>query len=315
MSRIAKLLLPVALVVGLTPMARAQVKLERKGFEGKTLTKESTSKIHQILNIAGQEVETDVEVVVTTSLAMGKRGTGDVIPITVKTEALRANMNLPGGMNISFDSAAPPAKDDSPLGFVIDLFRALVGSSYTVNVNDKGEAVSVEGTDKVLDKARELNPMAADLMKGDLDPERIKGNFKEEMGQLPDILVRPGDTWTRTEHRDIGSGQVLEFEKKYEYLGTVEKDGKTLDKLGVKATAVKYSQGGAGADQGLKVEKSDLKVDSSEGTLLFDREAGVFVEAQTVDRIKGTMTMAIMGQTLNADLDLTLDSLETSTLK
>lgn len=315
MSRIAKLLLPAVLVVALAPAARAQVKLERKSFEGKTLTQESVNKLHQILNIAGQEVEVDVEQVITTSLSMGKRGNDGLIPVTIKVESLRANMNLPGGMNITYDSSSPQEKDESPLGFVKDVFRALVGSSYTVNVNDKGEAVSVEGTDKVLDKARELNPMAADLMKGELEAEQIKKNFKEELGQLPDILVRPGETWTRTEHKDIGSGQVLEFEKTYEYLGTVEKGGKTLDKIGVKATAVKYSQGGAGADQGLQVEKSDLKIDSSDGTLLFDREAGVVVESKTSNRIKGTMTMKIMGQELNADLDLTMDNDETSTLK
>jgi hypothetical protein len=56
------------------------------------------------------------------------------------------------------------------------------------------------------------------------------------------------------------------------------------------------------------VTKSDLKVESSEGTILFDREAGVTVEHVDKTRIKGDMTMTVANQELDVKLDLTLES-------
>jgi len=56
----------------------------------------------------------------------------------------------------------------------------------------------------------------------------------------------------------------------------------------------------------LTVTKSDLKVDSSEGTLLFDREAGNVVKNDIKATISGSMTLSIGGQALPADLKLSL---------
>ena len=56
-----------------------------------------------------------------------------------------------------------------------------------------------------------------------------------------------------------------------------------------------------------KEGKSDLAIDSSDGTILFDRESGQVVDSKAVNRIKGDMTLSINGTDLPAKLDLTLD--------
>jgi hypothetical protein len=56
------------------------------------------------------------------------------------------------------------------------------------------------------------------------------------------------------------------------------------------------------------VTKSDLKIDSGDGTILFDREVGAIVSAKGKTRIKGSMTFDAGGQELPGDLDLTIET-------
>jgi hypothetical protein len=125
---------------------------------------------------------------------------------------------------------------------------------------------------------------------------------------LPPILVRPGETWDRTEVVDLEGGQSLTFQKRYEYKGPVQKDGKTYDQIAVKATSVVYALDPS-ANAQAKVDKSDLKVESSEGNILFDRQAGRVVESGAKTRIKGTMSITIMGKEFpDSGLDLTIET-------
>jgi hypothetical protein len=54
------------------------------------------------------------------------------------------------------------------------------------------------------------------------------------------------------------------------------------------------------------IPKSDLKVDASDGTILFDREAGRVVSSKITTRIKGDLTIVAGGMELESKLDLTL---------
>jgi hypothetical protein len=123
---------------------------------------------------------------------------------------------------------------------------------------------------------------------------------------MPDILVRPGESWERTETLELDAGQTLTFRKKYEYLGTEKKGEKTFDKIGVTVTEVKYAQDPA-VPTPLKATDSDLKVDSSSGTILFDREAGYIAFDQSKNRIKGKITFMADGKDVPGALDLTIE--------
>jgi len=129
-----------------------------------------------------------------------------------------------------------------------------------------------------------------------------------------DGLVREGEPWERTETSDISGGQTLTFKKRYEYLGTVTKGGKTLDKIGVKALDVTLKMD-PNVEAPAKITKSDLKVESSDGTILFDREAGTAVEHDETYRVKGDMTIVIKingeDKELPSKIDLTIGSATT----
>jgi hypothetical protein len=102
-------------------------------------------------------------------------------------------------------------------------------------------------------------------------------------------------------------GQTLTLETRYEYVGTEEKGGKTLDKITLKTTKVAYAMD-PNTKSPLKVKSSDLKVTASEGTILFDRQAGSIFESVSKIRIEGDMKTEINAMELPAKLDLTIEN-------
>jgi hypothetical protein len=288
--------------------AQAQVKLEYKFPEGKKVTYKTTSKTHQILTLMGMEIATDSEQTVVTSQAVGKRREDSTLPIEVKVESLRAELSLPGGLNVTYDTSDPNAKiENAQLAFLADVFKMASESRYTVILDAQNKVKAIEGAEKLLEKAEKLDPMARDLVRGELKPEKLKSQFEQGLRDLPDVLARTGEPWERDEVVHAGGGQTITFHKKYEYAGTEKKGDQALDKITSKAIEVKLEQDAEGQTP-LKITKSDLKVESSEGTVLFDREAGRAVDSRGKTRIKGSVTFTAAGQEIPGELDLTMES-------
>ena len=288
------------------PAARAQVKLEYKFPEGQTLTYKTTMKMNQILTLAGMEIPTEVEQTIVSSRVIGKRAGDSTLPVQEKVEAFRADMSLPGGMQITFDSKQPDAKiENEQLAFLADVFKLAGETSYTVVLDGQNKVKAIEGTEKLQEKADKLNPLVRDSMRNRFSAEKLKAGFEESHGNLPDVLARPGEPWERT--MTINSDQELILRKKYEYAGTEKRGDKTLDKITVKTLDIKMKSD-PNSQAPSKVTKSDLKVDSSDGTILFDREAGRVVESRDKLHVKGSLTVAAAGQEYPGELDLTMDT-------
>jgi hypothetical protein len=295
-----------ALVV--SQSAHAQVKLENKYIEGRKLTYKANSKTHQTLTLMGMEIETSEERSMVTSLTTGKRRSDSTLPVERKVESLRTEMNLPGGMNLKFDTADPNAKIDAPgLAFLGELLKLAGEIAYTIVLDDHNKVKAIEGTEKLKEKVEKLDQPARDLMSKQFESEKLKKNFEQESQILPDVLARPGETWERTQVVEIGGGQTLSFRKKFEYTGTEKKGDKTLDKISSKVLDVKY-QTDPDSNLPLKPVKSELKPKSSEGTILFDREEGHVVTSTDKVRIKGDITFSANGQEVPSTLDLTIET-------
>jgi hypothetical protein len=288
--------------------AHAQVKLEHKFPEGKKLTYKTSSKTRQVLTLMGMEIETEQNSTSISSQTNGKRRSDSNLPIEKKTDSLRVELSLPGGMNETFDSTDPNAKfNNDALAFLGDVFKLASEIVYTVVLDDHNKVKAIEGTEKLLEKADKLDPMARDLIRDQVETDKLKRDFEQGLQSLPDVLARPGEPWERTELLEIGGGQTLSFRKKYEYLGTEKKGDKTLDKISSKAIEVSYKQD-PDSKSPLKVVKSNLKIDSSEGTILFDREEGHVTSSKGMVRIKGDMTFSANGVELPGKLDLKIET-------
>lgn len=291
------------LALCLASAASAQVTLQAKHPEG-TFKIVTTNKVHQILTIAAMDVETSSDSNTTLSYVVEKPQADGTVRVRVKTEALTSRITLPGA-KIEYDSSKPDVKNDNPmLDAILDAFRAMKGATYTVVYGKDGKVAAIEGTDKIIETAA---PTAAEALKQQLNPETLKRSANQDLAVLPDGPVKKGDQWKRTEVNPIGGGQTLTFDRFYEYQGTVEMGGKTLDKIGIFTGAVTYALD-PNSPLPVKVVNSDLKIGNSLGTILFDRERGEVVDSSETLQITGTLTLSVNGMELPGKLNLTFDS-------
>lgn len=279
--------------------ASAQTRLELRHPEGTSRFKYAVS-IQQTLTILGMETKTAVENNSVSSRSVGKPGGDGAVRVQETTEALRINLQLPGGISVEYDSDKPSVKQDNQmLQDLVDALALLKGASYTIVVKD-GKAVAIEGADKILATAK---PEQAALLAEQLSPEKLLRDENQNLARIPREPVKMGERWKREEIHAFGGGQLMTFQTYYEYQGPVEKDGKTLDKIGVFVESVKYSLG-PNATIPLQLANSDLKVDSSSGTLLLDRASGQVVEDLMSVHIVGGITFTLNGMDLPSTLDL-----------
>jgi hypothetical protein len=287
--------------------AQAQVKLQYKFPEGKTLTYRTNSNSFQTISLMGMEIQSRENKTVVLTQAIGKRREDSSLPVEVKVRSLRADLGFHGGTRLTYDSTKPDARIDNP-EFVplIDLYKLESAVAYTVVLDGRGKVKAIEGTEPLQAKSAGFDAIAREQIRSRIEPDRLKAQFEQEHHNLPDDAARPGDSWERTEVLDFG-GQALSFRKKYEYAGTEKRGGKTLDKITCKVLEAKCLPDSKAASP-LRVTKSDLKVDSSEGTVFFDRDAGCLVESRERTKVQGTMTFSGGGADTSSRTELTLQS-------
>lgn len=299
----------VVAVLGSAVSAPAQVKLGFKFPENKDFSYVETVKVDQTLTLAGQEVPTKSEQSVRSRSSVGAKRDDGSIPVKRTIEALKVQLDLPMGINLTIDTedkGDPPAGELPQLKPIRDVIKALAGATYTVVMDPSGKVAAVEGAEQAV-KVDDLDQMVADQIKKRFDADRLKRETAEEYGVFPDSLLRKGEPWDRTETQDLGGGQTLTYQKQYEYQGTVDQGGKALDKISVKVNTVSYAME-PNPGFPLTVDKSDLKIDSSDGSILFDRELGQIVSNHLKMRIVGDMTFTANGQNVPAKLDLTMET-------
>ena len=288
--------------------ASAQVKLEYKYPEGKKFSYKGVTKTKQVLTLMGMEIETESTENVSSSLVIGKKRSDGGLPVEERIDSLRAELSLPGGVSITYDTKEPDAKIETPgLAFLGEIFKMAGDMTYTIVLDDKSNVKAVEGTEKLLEKADKLSEAARDSIRSRLEADKLKLKFEQDHKNVPDILARPGEPWQRTEVMDIGGGQVLTVEKKYTYVGVDKKDGKSYDKISAQAIKVDFKQDPQ-TKSPLKVVKSELKVETSTGTILFDREVGQVFDAKGKTHYKGTMTFEAAGMEIPGQIDLIFDT-------
>ncbi len=277
----------------------AQVSLELKYSPGSKSVSETDVKTHQILTLAGTDLETTSTSLSITSQTIGPRGDDGSLTVQDKVDVLQTEVGLPGGITLRFDSANPDKKADIPqLEPIMERLRVTFKTPVTTILDGMNKVKEIKFPEGVVESLGDSN-------KSLFDSAKRKKAAEQARGYLPDEAVKPGETWERALDADIGDGQTMAFRIKYTYVGTVEQDGQTFDKITAKAFEVNYSIDPANPT--LKVAKSDLKVTESDETVLFDRERG-FVQQKTGKiRIQGPLTLVFNGVELEGKVDLTME--------
>ena len=291
--------LAVALAIVLTGAAgaAAEVTLELKFPEDSKATVQADVTVDQTLTLAGQDVVTKSSTFYKSTSSTGKRAEDGTLTVVDKTDVFQTELNI-NGTKIQFDSANPDKKAELPqIEPLLDIYRAVCKFPVTKVFDAKNKLISTKLPEGEFEKLNELAKMQ-------FDPETMKKATEQLFAFLPDESVKEGDTWERSTDTNLGSGQVMTFRTKYEYKGTVEQDGRTLDKIEGKAFEVGFAING---NPMIQLTKSDLKIKESASTVLFDRERGHVVSRASKVRIDGPLTLTINGMELPGKVDLTME--------
>lgn len=284
----------------------AQILLKPKVQEGTKYVTDVSNLAAQTLTIAGMEVKTESDSAIRFTVDVSKRDEQGRISQRTTIESVRSNLMLPGG-NVTFDSKVNLAKSEiDQYAFIVDALKAMVGASFTVVVDTDNQFVGVEGLADLVKPS--LPQTAQDILKAQFSEARLKKQHDQALAMFPDKPLKPGDAWDLTEDVDLGSGQILKVERRYEYVGTIERNGRTLDKISAPDKKIVSLDVDANSTVPFKFGKTDLQVAMSEGTILFDRQRGQAVDATRVMHIKGKLTLLIANMELPADLDLKIES-------
>lgn len=298
----------VCLTMMCSAVVRAQVKLEYKFPEGKKLTYKTTLRVRQVLAFMNNmDKESLVRETKVWTRSVGKRRSDSTLPIEEKVEFLRNDYTLPGGLKLGLDSNDSKLQIAAPeLRFLGDLFKLESAIAYTILLDGQARVKTVEGTDLLRKQAEKLDsPIASEEFQNIIATDRLKAKFEQEIHCLPDIPAKTGEPWERTELLEI-NGKPFTLRKKYDYRGIEKKGAKTLEKIGSKVLEIKYDPDPK-TRLPLKVVKSELKVESSDETILFDREEGHIVNASKRLRTKGSMTYSGGGVDQTVPFDLSFD--------
>ena len=289
----------LALCTGLA--SAEEVTLKAKFKEGSKVVAQRETKTTQTLTLAGMDIDTKSTTFIVSGTSIGERAADGTLKIEEKTESLQTEVTLPG-VSIQFDSANPDKKAAvEQLEPILDIFRAVLRLPITIELDANNQLKAVKLPEGEFEKLSEA-------AQSHFNPESLKKAVEQAMAYLPDGPVKKGDTWERSSESNLGSGQVMSFRTKYEYQGTVQQDGETLDKITGKAFDVNFAING---NPMLQVTKSDLKVINSESTYLFNREKGYAASQSSKIQIAGPLTLVINGTTLPGKVDLTMEEKNT----
>lgn len=290
MKRVSICLSAIVLFLGQS-LVQAQVSLRPKFGAAADYKLQTEAKINQKMTIAGQTQNIVATQTSTVRIKSSKLDGEGKVSVERTNEALGIDMDL-GIAKLKFDSAKPDEKAPIPqLEPVLAGLRKQLAMKLTYSVDQEGKVSDVGGVDE-----------------GALvNPEDLKLDYQQELDQLPTDPVTKGEQWTRTIESNLGQGQTLTLERTYTYVGSVPKvatvpNGKSLDRVEFTDTSAKFwvkPNRGFPAD----VKDSTLKIVSSKGEILFDRELGRVVSTNQKTEVSGDFVLSANGMQIAAKID------------
>jgi hypothetical protein len=291
-----RLITPLLGLALFTAAAPAETTLKPRFQEGATFRTKETSQTRQSLKLGGQNQETAAETAIISQSKVGRRNAeGDLTIETTYTEIV-AEISLPAGKKVTYNSKTGEAKSDDPnFEIILEKLKGMNGLTFTAVVDKDNKLKSISG-------------LPADA---GASPEEVKTAMQNNLDRYPAMPVNPGDTWEREIIVPLGQGQLFKLQRTFKYIGPDVRSTVTgttrLEKITAATESIEYQIGPDSAIPG-KVTKSDLKAKTGETTVLFDPAKGRTVEASDKLHVTGAIALSIMGIDLPGELDLTMET-------
>ena len=217
--------------------------------------------------------------------------------LNVKFESMKLDVTTPMG-NMSIDSAASSPPPDPMLVDAQKMLQAIVGESVTMVMAPTGAVKSVEGMAKLGEKIKSGMPAGSPVVQT-FDTMLSDEAFKDMMGQsfanLPDKVVKTGETWQTTLNVPNPLGAMTSTTT-FTAKGVERVDGKDVTRVGL-AQKISVAAGGTIGPMAVSVKEG-----TGEGDMLVDHRLGQIVRSTTHVTLPMTMSMPTPdGSSMNID--------------
>ena len=206
--------------------------------------------------------------------------------LSVKFESMKIDIVTPMG-NMSVDSSASGPPPDPMLADAQKMLQAVVGESVTMVMSPTGAVKSVDGMARLSAKLKAAMPAGSPLtqsMDAMMTDESFKGTMGQSFANLPDKVVKPGETWTTTLTAPNPLGAMTSTNT-FTAKGVERIEGKEVTRIGV---AQKISVAPGGSIGPMSVTVSD---GTGDGDMLVDHRLGQIVRSTTHLTLPMAMSM------------------------
>lgn len=186
--------------------------------------------------------------------------------ISQKVQRIKMNLKATPNVEFQYDSASDEEPTGSIAANLTPILGALVGATFDVTMNSRGEIVEIQVPDDVVQALQKV-PNAAQ-MGGMFSKEGLEKMVQQGSLTFPEGQIEPGREWTNSFEVESPGRGTQTVTTKYRYLGQEEVDGQTLDAFAV-SLQLDLGEDAAPAGTEVTVQKQE-----SDGKIYFDREEG-----------------------------------------
>jgi hypothetical protein len=206
---------------------------------------------------------------------------------TIKTTYKRIDMAVDMGNDQKMEFSSEKKVDAMDfMQMPSKMFGIIKGKSFTMQINEKGEVVSVSGFDKIgeavvteMNLPEEMKPMIRQNFQKQFNDDAVKQMFSQSFNALPNKYVKVGDTWKT-------NGNLTALKQDISTVYTV----RSIKGSRVLLTGTSKLKSSSGENSGIQLSK--LIIDAKTGVML----DGVFDQKSSDGQM--TSTTRIIGKAL-----------------
>jgi hypothetical protein len=290
-------------VLGWASLAAAAdpVTLRYKFAADESIAYQNTMKLTQSVSVVGQQFETTMdtdELAQRKVLSVAEDGAAQ-LETSKKHFKVRGDFGPAG--KFSFDSTSEEKEEGTALAPILNpTFETMSNMVVRFTVAPRGEITGVEGYDEAMQQILKDNPMGAAFAGGG-DADAFAQSMADAYPQLPEAAVRPGDTWEQPYEMKNAEFGEIQGKRILKLISVDEKDGRQIAEIGL----THQLNGNLDIKVGEARVTGKITIGASEGTILFDVEAGRILSNKFKLSTTSDLVTIVGDQTIDTDVEQT----------
>jgi hypothetical protein len=280
-----------ALALTIAGAAQAQTTLRYKYKQGDKIEYVINQDQQMAMSLAGMDIDIKVGMVMDMTWETVEVDQGGNAKVKMTLNYVKMVMDGPTG-KVEVDSKDANESDDPVAKTLGQIVKSLGGMETTFTADSTGDMKDLKISEETAKKLKEVPGIDAlgEMFSADSLKSMVSGNMV-----LPKDPVKNGHSWTQEVKMKLPFGKVT-GKTKYTYEGTIDKNGKTLDKIGI----IPEFKIEANPDTGIEIKVKESK---GKGYTLFDNANGRVIES--TNEMTMQMELEIQGMTINQNVTQT----------